>query len=519
VLNQRDIRMILSEEKTEIKNKIVDFSVLKKIIPADFRIVQSHGVFDLLHIGHIKHFQAAKKHGDVLVVTLTPDRFVNKGPGRPRFTEKLRAEAIAALECVDFVIINSWPTAVEAIRLIKPTVYAKGDEYQNSENDITGKIDVEKEAVHAVGGRTIFTNEDTYSSSSLLNEFFSPFTKEVESYLNYFKKKYNFQDIANYFDQCKNLKVLLVGETIIDDYRFTDVIGKSGKEPTLVAKYKYREIYAGGILAMANHLSEFCQEVVCLTYLGENAEYENVIKNNIASNVRLVPIYKKSSPTIVKRRYLDEYLRQKLFEEYEINDDYLDNDQSAELLSKMESLLKTQDLVIVADYGHGLLNESAIAYLTQHAKFLAVNTQANAGNNGFHFISKYQKADFVVVASRELQLNYRQKHLLTTEQLQRLIQEHNYSQVMITSGKDGAFICKKNSEIVHAPAFASSVVDRVGAGDAVLSISSLFSYQNAPSELIAFIGNVAGAEAVSIMGNKSAINKISFLKHISHLMK
>src|SRR3990167_10271529 len=105
------------------------------------RIVQCHGVFDLLHIGHIKHFQAAKRQGDILVVTITPDRFVNKGPNRPRFTERLRAEAIAALDCVDYVIINSWPTAVEAIQFIKPHVYAKGDEYKNNDNDITGKID------------------------------------------------------------------------------------------------------------------------------------------------------------------------------------------------------------------------------------------------------------------------------------------------------------------------------------------------------------------------------------------
>lgn len=507
------------EINATVESKIVDFSELKKRVPSTLRIVQSHGVFDLLHIGHIKHFQVAKQQGDILVVTITPDRFVNKGPNRPRFTEKLRAEAIAALACVDFVIINSWPTAVEAIYLIKPHVYAKGDEYQNSENDLTGKIEAETGAVCAVGGKTLFTNEVTFSSSSLLNEFYSPFTKETTLYLDQFKKIYNFKQIEYFFEKFKSLKILLVGETIIDDYRFADVIGKSGKEPTLVAKYKHREIYTGGILAMANHLSSFCQEIICLTYLGEQGEYEEIIQSNIAPNVKLVPVYKKSSPTIVKRRYLDEYLKQKLFEEYEINDDYLDEVQSDELLFKMKALLKTQDIVIVADYGHGLLNEKAIDCLTKEAKFLAVNTQANAGNNGFHFISKYQKADFVVVASRELQLNYRQKHLSITEQLQRLLSEHDYARAMITSGKDGAYICEKNNDIQHAPAFATSVVDRVGAGDAVLSISSLFASQGAPSELIAFIGNVAGAEAVGVMGNKSAINKVNFLKHLACLLK
>lgn len=502
-----------------LKNKLIDFVDLKNVVDPSMQIVQSHGVFDLLHIGHIKHFQAAKKHGDILIVTVTPDRFVNKGPNRPRFTEKLRAEAIAALDCVDFVIINHWPTAVEAIQLIKPRAYAKGDEYKNSENDITRKIDVEAETVCALGGKIIFTSEPTFSSSSLLNEFFSPFSDDVISYLNSFKAKYRFQDITSYLEKSKDLKVLLIGETIVDAYRFAEVIGKSGKEPTLVAKYKHRELYAGGILAMANHLSSFCNHITCLTYLGENAEHENMIQNSLAENVSVDAIYKKNSPTIVKTRFLDEYLRQKLFEEYDINDDFLEPDQQAELIQKMDVLLKSHDIVIVADYGHGLLDDKTIDYLTRHAKYLAVNTQANAGNNGFNFISKYKKANYVVVASRELQLNYRQKHLSVPEQLDRLVSEHDYDRAMITSGKEGAFICKQQESICKVPAFATAIVDRVGAGDAVLAISTLYAYHDAPSEIIGFIGNVAGAEAVKIMGNKSAINKINFMKHIMCLLK
>lgn len=510
---------VITFPEINTKNKIIGFSDLKERFSPGVSIIQSHGVFDLLHVGHIKHFQAAKKLGDLLVVTLTPDRFVNKGPNRPRFTESLRAEAIAALECVDYVIINHWPTAVEAINLIKPAIYVKGDEYQKSENDITGKIDDEARAITALGGKIVFTNEMTFSSSALLNEFFSPFTPEIATYLSQFKQRYHFSIINSYLEKAASLKILLVGETIIDDYRFTEVIGKAGKEPTLVAKFKHRELYAGGILAMANHLSDFCAEVTCLTYLGENKEYENIIQNSIAPNVKIIPIYKKNSPTIVKRRYLDEYLKQKLFEEYEINDDFIDGDQHSELLKTIKLLSEKSDLSIVADYGHGLLDEHAIDCLTKNAKYLAVNTQANAGNHGFNCISKYQKANYVSLASRELQLNYRQKHLTVAQQLERLMTEYEYNSVMITGGNTGAHICNMGEPIAKVPAFATSVVDRVGAGDAVLALSSLFAYQNAPSELIGFIGNVAGAEAVKIMGNKSAINKIGFTKHIAHLLK
>ncbi len=506
---------------THVENKLIDFDDLNSLLEdrLSLKIVQCHGVFDLLHIGHIKHFQSAKKKGDVLIVTITPDRFVNKGPGRPFFSEKLRAEAIAALECVDYVIINHWPTAVEAIQFIKPTFYVKGDEYQDTQNDMTGKIDDETKAVCAVGGEIIFTSEPTFSSSTLLNQFFSSFSPVVQNYLSEFKKRYQFRDIAQYFERAMTLKVLLIGETIIDDYRFTSVIGKAGKEPTLVAKFKYRELYAGGILAIANHLSDFCAEVNCITYLGEEREYENIIKNSLKYNVKLIPLYKKNSPTIVKRRYLDEYLRQKLFEEYEINDDLMEGEQHIELLEKLKNQLKHHDLAIVADYGHGLLNQDAIDSLVDNAPYLAVNTQANAGNHGFHCIAKYRKADYVSLASRELQLNYRQKHLSVSQQLERLMNEHDYSCVMITSGKEGAHINRREEVGVVAPAFSTQVVDRVGAGDAVLALSTLFAYQNAPLDLIGFIGNIAGAEAVNTMGNKSAITKVSFLKHISHLMK
>src|SRR5947208_4306770 len=101
-------------------------NTLEKLRGGGKKIVHCHGVFDLLHIGHIKHLEAARKRGDLLVVTLTPDRYVNKGPHRPAFPEQLRAEALASLACVDYVAINQWPTAVETIELLKPSLFVKG---------------------------------------------------------------------------------------------------------------------------------------------------------------------------------------------------------------------------------------------------------------------------------------------------------------------------------------------------------------------------------------------------------
>jgi rfaE bifunctional protein nucleotidyltransferase chain/domain len=135
------------------------------------KVVHCHGCFDLMHPGHIKYFQAAKKMGDCLVVTITPDIFVDKGPGRPVFNQTLRAESIAALECVDFVGVNKWPTAEETLRLLKPTYYVKGQEFEKLE-DHTGKIQREFEVLRQIGGEMRFTHEIVFSSTELLTKYF-----------------------------------------------------------------------------------------------------------------------------------------------------------------------------------------------------------------------------------------------------------------------------------------------------------------------------------------------------------
>ena len=144
---------------------------LEKLKRAGKRIVLCHGCFDLMHPGHIKHFQAAKKMGDILVVTVTPDNYVDKEPGRPVFDQNLRAECIAALECVDYVAINKWPTSEETLRSLKPDIYAKGQEFENLE-DKTGKLQKELEVLKELGIQIRFTHEIVFSSTKLLNQYF-----------------------------------------------------------------------------------------------------------------------------------------------------------------------------------------------------------------------------------------------------------------------------------------------------------------------------------------------------------
>ena len=117
------------------------------------KIVHCHGVFDLLHIGHIKHFEEAKSFGDILIVTITADKYVQKGPNRPAFNSQLRLEALQALESIDYVSINKWATATETIKALRPNIYCKGPDYKDHSSDLTGKITDEEAAIKFVGGK------------------------------------------------------------------------------------------------------------------------------------------------------------------------------------------------------------------------------------------------------------------------------------------------------------------------------------------------------------------------------
>jgi rfaE bifunctional protein nucleotidyltransferase chain/domain len=481
-------------------------------------VVQCHGVFDLLHIGHIRHFEQAKAFGEVLVVTVTPDQYVNKGPHRPAFSESLRVEALAALDCVDYVAINQWPTAVEAVRLIKPDVYAKGADYRDHSDDLTGKISDEEDAVKAFGGRTIYTDDITFSSSNLINTHLSAFSPEVSDFLAGFSERFTPEDAFRYLNGARGLKVLVVGETIIDEYVYCEMLGKSTKEPVLAGRYISADRFAGGILAIANHVANFSDDVGLATMVGAQASEEDFVRSQ--TNARMDLLLRKSdSPTIVKRRFVEAYLSQKLFEVYEMNDDVLDRKQDREFCLSLEKILPRYDVVIVADYGHGMITPDAVDVLCGKSRFLAVNTQSNAGNRGFNTISKYPRADYVCLASHEIALETKSYKGDPRDMVLKVSDNLQCERIIITLGSSGSLCYGGEEGFAEVPAFASRVVDRIGAGDSVLSLTALCVAQQAPMEMVGFIGNVAGAQAVATVGHAQSLERIPFSKHIESLMK
>ncbi|MGD1118532.1 MAG: PfkB family carbohydrate kinase [Dehalococcoidales bacterium] len=507
------------EKSSKIKNLEELAKTLDALRAKKKKIVLCHGVFDLLHIGHIRHFEQARKLGDILVVTLTPDRFVNKGPHRPAFSEDLRAESIAALDCVNYVAINNWPTSVETIKLLKPDFYAKGSDYKDASKDFTGKIIDEEAAVRSIGGELALTDDITFSSSSLINKYITPFTKDVSDFLVDFTKRYSAEKVVQYLDSIRSLKVLVIGETIIDDYHYCDVIGKSTKEPVLAAQLVFSEKYAGGSLAICNNVANFCDHAGLLTFLGTEDSQEDFVRERMKVNVENMFLYKDKSPTIVKRRFIENYSLTKLFEVYVMNGEEISQKENKSLCRKLHQVLPQYDVVIVADYGHGMISKEAIEIICNEARFLAVNTQANAGNRGFNTILKYPRADFVSVAEHEIRLEFRNQKDDVRDIMLQLSRELKCDKIIVTSGKNGSMGYSQKTGFFQIPAFVQRTVDRVGAGDAVLSITALCVAKKVPMEVVVFVGNVVGAEAVMTVGNKTPIERASLYKYIVSLMK
>ena len=256
--------------------KVYSLESLKKIVlkqkSKGKKIVLCHGVFDLLHIGHIKHFNEAKSLGDILIVTVTPDKYVGKGLNRPVFTLSNRMESIAALKNVDYVVPNLSANAVQPIKILKPNIYCKGKDYKNHDSDITGQIKEELKAIKSIKGKIFYTKTELFSSSKIINASGLNLSKEQKVFLNKIKTNKNFDSdnkILNAMNSFSNLKILIIGETMIDEYVFCEALGKLGKEPVLVLRDINKERYIGGTAAIARNLSSFCKKITLLTNIGE----------------------------------------------------------------------------------------------------------------------------------------------------------------------------------------------------------------------------------------------------------
>jgi rfaE bifunctional protein nucleotidyltransferase chain/domain len=493
--------------------------VVTKIRDNEETIALCHGVFDLLHPGHFQHFKEASNLADFLIVSITSDAFVNKGPGRPLFTEEIRASTLAALEMVDYVIVSEQATAETAINLIKPDYYVKGSDYSNPRDDVTGKILTEKTAVENYGGSMHFTGGLTSSSSLLINKFYSLVDSQTQNWLNTFKETDGLENVLDSLEKISNLKVLILGETIIDQYTSCTPLAKSSKDPILAFHQHKTSFFPGGVLAIANSSSSWASKTKVITFSGVNDQILNNLGTKINSNIECEYILANDRPTILKHRYVDEASNARVFEYYDFSDLELSAETSNKILSSISAQIGNFDLVLAADYGHGYFTKSVISLIQEKSSFLAINTQANAGNRGFNTIAKYSNVDVISLNGSELQLELRDRNPDYIHIVPKIIQEKSASYAVVTLGGDGLLVFDNKGNYEKVPAFATKVVDKVGAGDSVFIIASLLAKVKAPLKVIGLLANLVAAHEVSQLGHQKSLERSDLLKHVTSILK
>ena len=482
------------------------------------KVVLCHGVFDVVHLGHIRHLELARAEGDILVVSVTADAFVNKGPGRPVFTERLRAEMLAAMEIVDWVVISHSPSAIPIIEAAKPDVYVKGNEYQNAEDDITGKIRLEQAAVELWGGRIVFTHDIVFSSSNLINRYLDVHDPELRDYLERISHKGAYQRILELVNSIEDHKVVMVGDAIIDEYVYVEPLGKPSKEHIVSTLYKDRELFAGGIVAAANHAAGFCREVEVVTLLGGGDADEALVREALRPNVTLHAIKIEGRPTTRKTRYLSDI--RKLFEVYTMDDSPLDPADRERFDRLVRERCAEANSTVVADFGHGAIAGSTIDLLTTHSRFLAVNVQTNSGNQGFNLATRYSRADYVCIDAPEARLAVGDKFgEVKSDVIRELSRRIACDRFAITHGASGCYVLGGESDTIHVPAFTKTVVDTIGAGDAFFAVTAPLVAVGGSMEDVGIVGNASGAIKVGIVGHRNSVAREALLKYLAALLK
>ncbi len=501
--------------------KIIKFNDLGKIRKKfkDKKIVLAHGTFDFFHHGHLEHLKKSKSFAEVLVVSITSDKFVKKGPSRPLYSQTKRANLISHLDFVDFVVITNYYTGIEAINQLKPDFYSKGIEYKDHKNDHTKAISIEAKYVKKNKGKIVYTNENVMSSSNLINSFADENNENVKSFKTTFKQRNKFINYFKVFEKLKSKKILAIGDVILDEYIQTTALAKSPKEELISVKEENKTIYYGGILATAKHLSSFSKNVTVVSILGNKLKKNIKIIKNIKKHCKFKYFVASDRDNNVKSRFLD-LKNKKLFQSNIVNFKYIDQHLEEKIIKFLKKNIKSFDIVLVNDFGHGLLSKNLRNFLEKNSKILCLNVQTNSSNFGFNYFNKYKRCDYLTLDEPEARLGTFERFGDISQLAKKIVKKIRSKTVSITYGANGtrAFNSRSISKSTrYVPAFTKKAVDTLGAGDAFFAISSLFFSQNKDPEKIAFVGNIAGALKIQYLAHEKYITKenfYSFLKSI-----
>lgn len=477
------------------------------------KIVLCHGVFDLLHVGHVKYFEQAKKFGDILVVSVTSDTFVNKGPLRPVYNIEQRIELIKKLKVVDFVVKSDFLTAKEIIEKIRPDIYCKGPDYKNKINkDINLKKEIK--AIKRFNGKFVTVQHLTQSSSKFINQANLDLGQDkLSNFLSTIRNRYDYSDLIKELKKIDKISSLVLGEMIIDKYNFADAVGRSGKDPMMVFKLKNEKTFLGGSGYIANLSSSFGAKTNHISHIGDRKSYLSFIKKKLSNKVNFSLLKKTNSPTILKLRYVDYYRNNKINGFYDINEEPLNDKEDKKYINIINKVKKKVNLIILADYGHGEISNRVIKSLQKINKRIYINTQLNSFNYGSHNLRKFKKVNTICINESELRFELRDKKNNITTLVKKFRKYINCQNVVVTQGKFGATIFTKKEKF-FCPAFDTKPLDTIGSGDTLFTIISLCLASGIKPELSLIIASMAAALSTKNLGNDFNLSMDYFLSYL-----
>ena len=485
--------------------------------PRKQKVIMCHGTFDVVHPGHIRHLLYAKTKADILIASLTGDEHIKKGNMRPYVPEDLRAVNLAALEMVDYVIVDRDATPLRNLTLIQPDFFAKGYEY--TAGAVNAKTQEEIDVLETYGGQMIFTPGDIVYSSSALIELAPP-SIAVEKLMTLMSAEgVSFQDLRDTLSKFKGLRAHVVGDTIVDSYTYCSMIGGMTKTPTMSVRFEKKVDFTGGAAVVAKHLRAAGADVTFSTVLGNDAYRSFVLDDLNTSGVRCLPIVDETRPTTNKNAIVAESYRM-------LKIDTLDNrsisDKIVEQLKRQIAETRTQ-AVVFSDFRHGIFNRGTIPQLVEaipDGTFRVADSQVASrwGN-----ILDFQGFDLITPNEREARFALGDQDSVVRPLALELYKRALCKTLILKCGDRGLITYRTAPEGDYRAFFAvdslaDKVVDAVGAGDALLAYATLALVATGNNIVASILGSIAAGIECEHDGNWPVTPEL-VLKKISALEK
>lgn len=487
----------------DYKRKIKTRQELLEIIgpfPRKKSVIMCHGTFDIVHPGHVRHLMFAKEKASVLVASLTSDIHINKANLRPYVPEQLRAMNLAALEVVDYVIIDENATPLENLKFLQPDYFAKGYDY--TQGGIHPKTQKEIEILEGYGGEVIFTPGDVVYSSSAMIETAAPKISTDKLMTLMSSENVTFNDLRKALTSFEGQNVHVVGDTIVDSYTHCTLVGSGTKTPTFSLRYDNQIDFSGGAAVVAKHMRNAGANVKFSTVLGDDSYKDFVLKDLEEEGIKCSPIIDKTRPTTNKNAFIaNNYHMLKV--------DKLDNRPiSPRILSQLqESIAATKSgAVVFSDFRHGIFSKGTIPDLINSIPKNLMKVADSQVASRWGNILDFKGFDLITPNEREARFALGDQDSVIRPLALDLYNAAECKNLIFKMGEKGIVTYRRGTPndpraFFTVDSFVERLVDAVGAGDALLAYSTLSLLATGSIVIASILGSMAAAVACEKEGN------------------